>query len=113
MSDSIINTIYTEDDSAGKANKLNHSAVVLCADNKAYRQLASKLASELKSLGVGRVVLAGKSADAGVSAEEVSWDQEIFMGCNVYNSINALLNALFTSAEQGSDPKGAETGATS
>jgi len=113
MSDSIINAIYNDNDSAGKAKKLNHSAVVLCADNKAYLQLASKLASELESAGVGRVVLAGKSADAGVSAEDANWDQEIFMGCNVYNSIDALLNALFTSVEQGSDPKDAETGAAS
>ena len=95
MSKSIVEAICDKDDKATEASKLELGAVVLCGDNKAYRQFASQLASELKSAGVGRVILAGKSADAGFDSDDGSWDQEIFIGCNVHDSINALLDGLF------------------
>ena len=95
MSKSIVEAIGGKDDKATEAGKLELGAVVLCGDNKGYRQLASQLASELKSAGAGRVILAGKSADAGLNSDDGSWDQEIFIGCNVHDSINALLDGLF------------------
>ena len=113
MSGSIVAAFCTGEDDADKAKKLKLGVVVLCADNKAYRQLASLLASELKSAGVGRVVLAGKSLDAGFTANDVSWDSEVYLGCNVYDTINALLDGLFGAGPADAGSEAAETGAAS
>lgn len=113
MSGNIVAAFCTGEDDADKAKKLKLGVVVLCADNKAYRQLASLLASELKSAGVGRVVLAGKSLDAGFTANDVSWDSEVYLGCNVYDTINALLDGLFGAGPADAGSEAAETGAAS
>jgi methylmalonyl-CoA mutase len=69
-------------------------AVCLCSSDALYAEHAAPLASDLKELGVGRVLLAGRPGERREAYESAGIDSFAYVGCDAVALLTGLLDEI-------------------
>lgn len=77
---------------AAKCHDSGCKIAVICSSDPIYEKLAADSARALKLDGIQTVILAGRPGDAEQAYRDAGVDRFIFMGCNVLDTLTALLN---------------------